>query len=331
MPLPPEHLPEGMTAEEYAHLARLYTVMGNQDKAFEASKRATALAHAPDGGSQPTTEGLSGQTDYDRGEKLGQALGNCLMNAFQKLAKVGNADFEPNSILREFIDEAKRLGAKPEEMDAVTEIVRQALASLDEKVQTPPREVPTSGLSAQEYFDLGLRYKECGWTEQARDALKYSMERDPEGDVGKRALGYLRSKIPRHPVPLLAEQSNIEGFNQMVSGDTAGAKKTFCELIRTHPDFEWPYGNLGSLYVREGNLELAEETLVKAVEINPYYVNAWLHLSRANMLSSKFDQARYCLKRVHDIDPNESSLTAFEQILNDLERWDQEHKDSSCP
>src|ERR1700722_17370107 len=116
-----------------------------------------------------------------------------------------------------------------------------------------------------------------GWTEQARDALLLANEIDPT-EVGPRALRYLKTKIPRHPVPHHAVQKNIEGYSQFLRGDVSGAMKTFEELVDQYPDFEWPYGNLGAVYIKQGKLSNAQSILNKALDINESYLNGWLHL-----------------------------------------------------
>lgn len=181
----------------------------------------------------------------------------------------------------------------------------------------PPREVP-EGLTAAEYYKLGVQYKSMGWTEQARDALTLATEIDGEGDIARSARRFLRTKLPRFPVPLLAEQKNIEGFNQMATGNAEAAKQTFKELIRDFPDFEWPYGNLSVLFLQEGATDEARNLLVRALEINPDYVNGWLHMAAAKGMDMDFDGARDCVKRALDADPTDVAALAMKEALDNL-------------
>ncbi|HMY05030.1 MAG TPA: tetratricopeptide repeat protein, partial [Candidatus Obscuribacter sp.] len=178
------------------------------------------------------------------------------------------------------------------------------------------REVPED-LGAREYWELALRYKQVGWTEQARDALIMAIEIDGDGVVGRKAQCFLRSKIPKFPVPLMAEQMNIQGYNQMFTNEKE-AKKTFKELVNQYPDFEWPYGNLGSLLIKEGDLGAAEEVLKQAVVINPYYINAWLHLSRVYAIESRYSEADECLERVLAIDPADPNWPGIRELVDQL-------------
>jgi tetratricopeptide (TPR) repeat protein len=166
----------------------------------------------------------------------------------------------------------------------------------------PPYQVP-EGMSAAQYLDLGKEYKASGWTEQARDALNRSIKADPEG-IGKKAETYLRAYLPRYPVPAVAVQKNIAGFNQLARGDQEGAIRTFQECILQFPDFEWPYGNLGSVYVQQGRTKEARDILEKALAINPSYVNGWLHLAEAKLKDGDLKGAHEAARMAQQADPD---------------------------
>jgi len=164
-------------------------------------------------------------------------------------------------------------------------------------------DVVLEGLTAAQYLDLGKQYKAAGWPEQARDALTRSIKADPEG-VGKKAAIYLRAYIPRYRVPDVAVQMNVRGYNQLARGDQAGAVRTFQDCIAQFPDFEWPYGNLGSVYVEQGRTREAKDILQKAVTINPSYVNGWLHLATARLKDGDMNGAIEAARMAQQIDPD---------------------------
>lgn len=184
-------------------------------------------------------------------------------------------------------------------------------------MELPPRDVP-EGLSPKDYLSLGIKYKSLGWTEQARDAFTFAHEIDEAGDVGATARRYLKTKIPRYPVPLVAEQKNIQGFNLMAMGDTHAARKTFEELIKQFPDFEWPYGNLSVIYLEDGQTLEAKELLARALKINPNYVNGWLQLATAKGLEEDFDGAEECINRALESDPEDSLSMNMKKALSQL-------------
>jgi tetratricopeptide (TPR) repeat protein len=182
----------------------------------------------------------------------------------------------------------------------------------------PPRDVP-EGLTSQEYLQLGIKYKSMGWIEQARDALTFAVEDDSDKEVSLAAKRFLKTKIPRFPVPLFAEQKNIEGFNSMAAGDVEKAKDIFEELIEDFPDFEWPYGNLAVLCLHVHDVSRAKELLDKALEINPDYVNGWLHMATARGLELDLDGARECVARALESDPTDTAAKAMKLALESLE------------
>lgn len=157
-----------------------------------------------------------------------------------------------------------------------------------------------------------------GWTEQARDALTMALEDNSDKDVTLSARRFLKTKIPRFPVPLFAEQKNIEGFNLMATGDVDAARATFEELIKDFPDFEWPYGNLAVLCLHDGKIPKAKELLEVALKINPDYVNGWLHMATAKGLELDLDGARRCVERALESDPTDTAAKAMRDALNEL-------------
>lgn len=181
-----------------------------------------------------------------------------------------------------------------------------------------PREVP-EGLTAPEYYKLASEYKKMGWIEQARDASTLAIELGGTSDTAKAARVFLKTKIPKLPVPLLAEQRFIEGFNQMAVGETSSAMTIFEELVRDYPDFEWGYGQLSVLHLQEGDHQKAKELLKVALEINPDYVNAWLHMATASVLESDFSSAIKYVDRALSSDPSDPAANAMRDELNKLE------------
>lgn len=322
MPTPPAEVPENRTADEYNVLALLYGAMGKPRLALQASQRAAALAPPPE-----FTEALAGlpaeeaQEAAAAGMEIASQMMNLLLGPSEPSAEPEKQADELLVLMQQLRDLAVKTGAKEEELFKFDEGVNGLMDALSKTPETPPRTVPEN-LSAQEYYELGVRYKTSGWTEQSRDALQYAMELDPDGETGKLALSFMRSKLPRHPVPLSAEQANIQGFNLMVSGDLDGAIAIFEQIIKEHADFEWPQGNLGSIYIEQGKLAEAERILVNAVQLNPFYLNAWSHLCRANLLQSKYTQARYCVEQIRKIDPTDAHADQLQHQIDTIEQWE---------
>ncbi len=171
--------------------------------------------------------------------------------------------------------------------------------------------VVPSGQSAAQYYQLGVKYKGAGRTEPARDSLNRAIKLEPQSVDGKRAAIYLHAYLPRYAVPQEAVQMNISGFNQAASGHNEQAKQTYESCIKQFPKFEWPYGNLAALYISQGKLAEAKELLNKILEVNPQYVNGWIHLAEANIASKDFNRATDCLNTAAAIDPDNAAVKAL--------------------
>lgn len=317
MRLPPDEVPDDLTVDEYQRLGKLYGLMGRTDKMMDAMKKMRDLSDAT---------GPAAMEEESRGVAVGKRLAEQFFKALvdNSSTKTGDAGSE---ISEDFFANVEKdlegLDLSEEELAQVNQI-SDALKTIFQNLQqpdTPPRDVPKD-LSAQEYYDLGVKYKSVGWTEQARDSLQLAMELDPEGASGRAAALFLAARIPRHPVPLVAEQLNVEGFNRMQRGELDVARELFSNLIAEYPDFEWPYGNLGSVHIQQGDLGAAQIILRKAVEINPKYVNGWLHLARASALDADFDAARECLAQAANADPGDNSVDNLRELIDEVESWD---------
>jgi tetratricopeptide (TPR) repeat protein len=316
MELPPNEVPDGLTASEYRKLGLQYSLMGKTLEATEAmQKSAEAKASA---GEIPSDQ----QMQYQAGAQFGASLISLLMKSMVPGQDKENGDnpAEPKKgdPFEELRSQLKAQKVPDEKIEEFVNTIRQSVSQMKHaKPDVPPRDVP-SGLSCEEYYKLGKRYKEAGWMEQSRDALHYAIERDPEGETGFLARRFLRTKLPRLPVPLVAEKENICGFNQMFAGNLETAQKTFESLIERYPDFEWPYGNLGSLLVRKGEFERALKVLDKALQINPHYVNAWLHRARAMAILSRFEAAQECLEKATVADPEDQTVKSIKTLIDQL-------------
>ena len=180
--------------------------------------------------------------------------------------------------------------------------------------ETPPAAVPDH-LSAKEYYQLGVRYKTAGWTEEARDALNRAIHDDPLG-VGKKASIYLKAYIPRFPVPHEAVKKNVAGYNEMVSKHDDAAIPIFEECIKQYPHFEWPYGNLATIYIRQDKTGKAMVLLNQALKFNPNYVKGWICLAHAHLHVNNNTAATDCLKKALEIDPDNKDAQETLQRLS---------------
>lgn len=310
--IPPLVLPNGLSEQEYRRMSILYVLMGRTDLATQATERCTPVNLGEN------FKDLSVNEQFSIGSDAGKEFALKLMKIAEE-AKDDRAGLSEK--LKAALEPLK--GAVPDEI--LDQLAKAAVSSINNAYDEapPPRNVP-SGLSAEEYFELGKKYKSCGWTELAREALKHAIDMDKGGAVGTSSLQFLRTKVPRYPVPLIAEQLNIQGFNLMESQkDYRAAKKVFLGLIEKYPQFEWPYSNVANIYLKNGDLTPAEEHFADAIKINPHYANAWLGLGRIHTLRSKFKEAKACMNKAAEIDSDES-VAGFISLIEQIEDWDTE-------
>lgn len=305
MTLPPDEIPEGLTARQYEKLGLQYLLMGLSGLASEAMSRSWALYENSD------KERPAFMPDEEM--KFGANMISALVELVHRLETLDSEANNADEAFADFKSELEGMGAEPHE---TREFIDKIKESLSDSAAPPPREVP-SGLSADEYLELGISYKQLGWTEQSRDALLIAGQ--AAGETGTKARRFLRTKLPRQPVPLFAEQRNIEGYNFMVAGNLNEAMEVFQSLNRDYPEFEWPWGNLASVYVQRGDLERAAECVDRALSISPDYVNAWLHRARIEALNENYRASNECLDRAAELDPEDRSIARIADLIRKLE------------
>lgn len=166
--------------------------------------------------------------------------------------------------------------------------------------------------TGQEYYQQGLMYKAYGWTEKARTAMLAAQNFDQE--TKSKAQIYIKTHLPLAPISKDAEQMNIKGYNLMASRKTNDAINAFKNCIAKYPHFEWPYGNLGSLYIKLQEFDKAKFYLDKAVAINPEYINALQHLAELELRQGHRQEALGYLDRISDADPYESKQVELQKI-----------------
>ena len=141
------------------------------------------------------------------------------------------------------------------------------------------------------WYELGVTYKDRGWTEAARMCMQASNIANPWSPYGKRADAYRKARLPAHNISQEAQDANIDAFNMDAAGRTDDAIIAFKALIAKQPDFEWPYNNLAGILVEHGQYEDAQLLSSKALQINPYYANAHATLADALDHLGQPDQA----------------------------------------
>lgn len=176
-----------------------------------------------------------------------------------------------------------------------------------------PTDIPED-LSAEEYYNLGLRYRLAGWVGLAREAITRSIELEPAASRVKKARKVLRTQLPVHPVPTTAEQRNIEGFNLMES-DPVQAKSIFAELMVRHPDFEWPFSNTVRMLLSEGELLKAKSITQYLLTVNPELLSALLLMTNICLTEKKPEEALLYINRALELYPDDAEFWQMKLVI----------------
>lgn len=323
--IPTRDVPEGLSADEYFRLSIQYLLLGWKKQMVTSAKRAAELR-----------ADLRGKLPYDLKtedyENIGIALG-VVEGAMDIAASASDAFKETWKLFEDALTAADQAIDEVEPLSEIKKEVQSAFNFFSKEVGNfvnkameetilpalgvPGRQLPED-LSAPEYFELAKHYKNLGWCEQSRDALIKTIETAKNPELAELARQYLITRIPKMPVPHRAVQQNITGFNQMSRNDLTAARKTFEELVRDYPDFEWGRGNLGALYSRLGELDQSEEILLDVVDYNPNYLNAWLHLARLKAAKLEIFEANRYLDKAIRLDPDDDAAKALKQVIEFL-------------
>lgn len=172
---------------------------------------------------------------------------------------------------------------------------------------------------AQEWYEVGLRYRLAGWVGLAREALAKVIEMSPDQEVAEKARRVLKSQLPGLAVPPDAEQRNIEGFNLMGS-DPSAARAIFEELIRHYPDFEWPYNNLARLKLMDNDIEGARELIKYVLAVNPNLLSTIDLMVKTALMEKDYQTALSYLRKALELKPTDEGfrrlLLAVKMELN---------------
>jgi Flp pilus assembly protein TadD len=113
-----------------------------------------------------------------------------------------------------------------------------------------------------------------------------------------------------------ADANYIYGIIAARRGDLADAKETLGWAARSMKYRSAAYSDLGGIYLRERNFDLAQDYLHQSLSYDAYNIRSYQLLATALRLHKQPDKARETLSRILDIDPL-NHLARFEQYLLD--------------
>jgi tetratricopeptide (TPR) repeat protein len=142
-----------------------------------------------------------------------------------------------------------------------------------------------------------------GYTRLPRRLLLHVIAHTKRSAVREQATMFLRSRLPAHDVPALAEALNGVGFTLARRGLYADAVVAYERAITADPRFSWPLSNLGLLYRQDGDHEQALEWFRRAVAANPEHRRAVRNLAYSADQLGRGEEALAAYQRALALDP----------------------------
>jgi type IV pilus assembly protein PilF len=179
---------------------------------------------------------------------------------------------------------------------------------------------------------LGAQYLQRGNLELANEKLLKALEQDANNPLAHITMARLQFSIDKNEVarkhykravalePDNADNRNAYGIFLCSTGDVAGAELEFKQAAE-NPFYgtpEFALDNAGVCMLEVGRLEDAETYLIKALQRNPQFGNAYLHLAELRFRERRLTIAESYLSRHHDTSPiSSASLWLGVQIHRD--------------
>ena len=190
------------------------------------------------------------------------------------------------------------------------------------------------------YKLLGLNLFMLGRQRQAEVEMKRATELDPSDTEAFYWLGRLYFTRNDMPAALAAyekavalDPNNVKAFNHIgqtkeALAEFAQAKQAYLKAIdleqKQAVKSQWPYFNLGTLFIKEGKPEEAVEYLRQALDRNPSWPKGKVKLAMALTSVGKFEDALVQLNEVLDVDAkNAEAHYQLGQLLTKMDKPEQ--------
>jgi tetratricopeptide (TPR) repeat protein len=131
---------------------------------------------------------------------------------------------------------------------------------------------------------------------------------------------------PRAPAPAAngAEQAVDAGYQALNKKDLQSARAAFADAAKRFPDSALPHLGLAEVARLESRVADAEQSIRRAIAVDPKYAPALSALGRLQFTQGKFTEAEATFKKAMSLDPASPSLRIdlAENYLNGLKRYD---------
>lgn len=127
-----------------------------------------------------------------------------------------------------------------------------------------------------------------------------------------------KEAVPAVQVNPEAQKKYDAALSAMRASDTAKAKQLLTELVNAYPELSGPQTNLGILYFRNNEIDLAEKAFTDAIKVNPNSAVSYNHLGIINRNKGNFKEAQSLYEKALKIDPDYAYAHLNLGILLDL-------------
>ena len=125
----------------------------------------------------------------------------------------------------------------------------------------------------------------------------------------------------KNELPVLTESqknSYHEAVKYMASQQYAQAETIFNDLIKQQPRLTGAFVNLGIIRKNDKDLEKAKQFFIKALEINPNFIDALLQQALIHRDAGAFSEAEDLLRRAEAIEPKHALVNYNLGVLYEL-------------
>jgi putative PEP-CTERM system TPR-repeat lipoprotein len=177
-----------------------------------------------------------------------------------------------------------------------------------------------SGGAADILTDFGVSLAGSGKGDQAIEQLRQAWSKDQKQTRSGMILGslYLRAGQPKKALEVVETMAknepsnpavlNMLGVARVASGDHAGGRKAYEQLLARNPGYQGAILNLSSLDVAEGKPDAARQRLMGLLKTDEKNVEAMMEMASIEEKANRFDEAARWLDRAR-VDPK-AAITA---------------------
>lgn len=183
----------------------------------------------------------------------------------------------------------------------------------------------------EELIKRAISFEQKGMLREAEEILKIAMDIDPTNESTWIALGMIQQDLGNLPLALstflkASEQipqssmiwNNLGTMYLQVQGMESKAEDSLRKALDINPNFDSALFNLSGLLMRTGRLDDAEKVVRKAVLVLPDNHHAWANLSLLLVKKGDCVEALKALQRAKNIDADDSWVMDVDKHLQQI-------------